>query len=343
MKVVPVSSPEVRAEVAAQASRQSAQTARERAIAMVSSQAAPVPVDASSVSPEDIGSVTAPSQDISPEATAAAKSEQATPEPKAETKPDETLSNQYNILARKERALRAKAQQQDQALKAKEAALAAREAALEAKDKEYATAYIPKQRLKAETLSVLAEEGLSYDELTQQILNQTPPNPQVDAHIKRLEAKLARLEAQNEESQKSMATAETERYKAAVKQITRDATNLVKTDPNFETVRATNSIRDVVELIEETFKETGEVMSVEEAAQEVENYLVEEAMKLTKIEKIKKRLQAPPAAAAQADRQTPTPPKQTQPMKTLTNATGSTRQLSARERALLAFKGELKS
>jgi hypothetical protein len=74
----------------------------------------------------------------------------------------------------------------------------------------------------------------------------------------------------------------------------------------------------------------------------VEDYLVDEAVKLANIGKIKKRLSTAPAVPAKTEKQTPTN-KQPQTMKTLTNATASTRQLSARERALLAFKGELKS
>lgn len=326
---------------AAQSQPSQAQSAREKAISAFNSATNPVPVDANQVSPEEISAVQAPQSQVSTEADAAATSTEVPVETKPEPKEDSSLTNQYNILARKERALRAKAQQQEQTLKAKEAALAAKEAELAAKEKQYSTDYIPKQRLKSEALSVLAEEGVSYETLTEQILNQQNVNPQVDAHIKRLEAQIQRLEKANEDSQKNYVNAETERYKAAVKQIAADVNTLVKTDPTFETIKATRSTQDVVDLIETHFKETGTVMTVEEACQEVENYLVEEAMKLTRIEKIKKRLATPSATAAPPQKQTPTQSKQPQPMKTLTNAAGSTRQLSARERALLAFKGEL--
>jgi len=265
--------------------------------------------------------------------------------PQVETKPaeDKSLSAQYNVLARRERALRAKAQQQDQALKAREAALAAKEAELQAKAKEYETGYVPKARLKSETLSVLAEEGLSYDELTQQILNQPQTDPRVSAHIQRLEQQIRRLEQANEESAKAQTSAQEQQYQAAVKQIKADVTRLVSSDPTFETVKATNSISDVVELIEKTYREDGVLLSVEEAAQEVEDYLVDEALKLAKLNKVRTRLNPPVATESKANTQQPVQPKQPQPIKTLTNATGSTRQMTARERAVLAFKGELKS
>lgn len=356
MKLTPVPSPEMRAVLDAAARQPSVKdraiaafsdpakiAAAKSAASKINGQSAPVPVDANNVSPEEVKAVSgqaAESQTVTSEVQAAAKAEQVP----VDTKPkDETLTNQYNILARKERALRAKQQQLDQAMRTREAALVAKEAELAAKDRQYATEYIPKQRLKDETLNVFAEEGLSYDKITQDYLNQGVVHPQVDAHIKRLEAKIQQMETKAEESQKNYVTAEQERYKAAVKQISSDVSSLVKTDPTFETIRATRSTKDVVDLIERTFKETGTVLSVEDACQEVENYLVAEALKLTRIDKIRKELaKAQPAADAQANKQTPGN-KQTQPMKTLTNAAGTTRQLSTRERALLAFKGELKA
>lgn len=256
---------------------------------------------------------------------------------------DPALTRQFTQLARQERALRAKAQQQDQAFKAREAALAEREAKLQGQTPDMSN-YIPKDRLRQDALSVLDEAGISYDQLTQDILTRQPTDPRVNATISRLESKIAQLEKANETNEKTFAERQQEQYKAAVRQITSDAKSLVNSDPNFETIKATNSIRDVVELIEQTYAKDGVVLSVEEAAQEVEDYLVEEALKLTKIEKIKRQLAQSNASTQTATQQTQAKPTQTQPqMKTLTNATASTRQLSAKERAILAFKGELKS
>lgn len=257
-------------------------------------------------------------------------------------KEDPALSRQFAQLARQERALRAKAQQQDQALKAREQALAEREAKLQGQTPD-TTNYISRDRIKQDALSVLDEAGISYDDLTQQIINRQPTDPRVTSTISRLEAKIQQLEKANEESTKSQADNQTRAYQAAVKQIGLDARNLVNSDPAFETIKATGSVKDVVDLITQTYDKDGVLLSVEEAAQEVENYLIEEAMKLTNIDKIKKRM-AQSSATAKPSQQTQATTKQTQPqMKTLTNASASTRQLSAKERAILAFKGELKS
>jgi hypothetical protein len=86
-------------------------------------------------------------------------------------------------------------------------------------------------------------------------------------------------------------------------------------------------------------------MTVEEAAQEVENYLLEEALKVQRINKIQQRLKTA-APSAPAAKQTPQPQtqQQTQPRetKTLSNSMGTQGRLSARERAMLAFEGKLK-
>lgn len=264
-----------------------------------------------------------------------------TPKVEEPAKVDPTLSRQFAQLARQEKALRAKAHQQAQEFKQREEAIKAREAAL-TQPKTDMSSYISKDRLKNDPLAVFAEAGLSYDDITQQILTQQPRDPRTEAHIARLEAKLAALEEANTTSQKTYQEQQQSQYQAAVKQIQTDARKLVHTDPNFETIKATGSVKDVVELITQTYEKDGILLTVEEAATQVEDYLVEEAMKITQIDKIKKRMAAANASKPKSEVKTQAP-QQTQPMKTLTNATASQRQLSAKERAVLAFKGELKS
>jgi hypothetical protein len=274
-------------------------------------------------------------QSVAPEAPEVA------PE-KPKTEEDPALTRQFLQLARQEKALRAKAQQQDKAIKAREEAIKAREAELASKSTEYSQGYIPKDRLKQDPLSVLAEAGVSYDELTQQILNAQPRDPRIDATISELRNEIKALKQANQDTQKTYTDQQQAAYQSAVKQIKVDVRNLVKADPNtYEAVSKTNSIDDVVELITETYNKDGVLLSVEEAAQEVESYLIDQGVNtLGRIDKIKKKLGL---GQSQPKVQTPATPKQPQPMKTLTNATASTRQLSARERAVLAFKGELKS
>jgi hypothetical protein len=329
---------------------QSQQAARERAISKLTASASPQPEqqvvqNQSQVSAEEMGAIAprkAQEEETTEEVGQSDSIEATSPAQEPERAAEEKPSPQLLALARRERALRAKAQQQEQAFKAREAALAAKEAELSAKGNQYNEGYITKDKLKSNPLLALQEAGLSYDDVVQAALNQQSMDPRVEATISKLEAKIRSLEEANETSSKNMTAQQQAQYDAAVKQIRTDAKKLVYTDPNLETVKATNSVSDVVELIEETYKKDGILLSVEEAAQMVEDYLVEEALKLTKISKIKNKL-SQPAQAGKAQVQQRQPPKQPQPMKTLTNANSSGRQLSAKERAILAFRGELKS
>lgn len=339
MKLTPVAPPQARQAASDQASQATAQDARARAISKLTAQQ-PIPLeDPSNISVEELGAVATKNEGkiVANEAQVEDKA------PEAKSTEEVSYSSQLALLARKERALRAKAQQQEQSIRAREDAVKAKEAELASKGQDYDSNYISKQRLKERTLEALAEAGVSYDEVTQQQINAGSVPPAVQAYIDRLEARQAKLEADIEAGKRGAQTQQDEAYKAAVRQITQDAKDLVSSDPNFETIKATGSTKDVVELIEAHFKDTGRVMSVEEAAKLVEDHLVEEIDKLTRIEKIKKRLSPQVASESTAQKQSPNNPKQPQTMKTLTNAASSTRPLTAKERAVLAFKGELKS
>ena len=63
-------------------------------------------------------------------------------------------------------------------------------------------------------------------------------------------------------------------------------------------------------------------------------------MKLAQLKKIQQRLQ--PKSQPSAQKQESSSKQQDQPIKTLTNSVGVARSLTAKERAILAFKGELK-
>jgi hypothetical protein len=268
---------------------------------------------------------------------------EATPEPKEERDP--ALSRQFAQLARQERQQRQKFQQQQQALRAKEAELQAKEQALKTKEVEYSQGYISKDQLKKDTLAILADSGVSWDDLTQQIVNHQPPDPRTDATVRRLEAKIASLEAKQEENAKQATEQQQNQYKAALRQIELDTADLIKGNPvAYEAINkiGRRGVREVVRLIEDTYNKDGVLMTVEQASDEVENYLVEENYNMaSSISKIKRRLAE--AGQPKANEKKTAESQQTQPgMKTLTNAAASSRKLTAKERAILAFKGELK-
>lgn len=364
MKIIPAYAPRP---VESPMKSEPVMSARERAISRLlgnSDQGTPnsTPgVTQNNVSAEDMSAVKAPPAAASLEAAVAATSGQdAIIEPPAssdsveasqeatttESKVDQSsapLSAQYAQLARKEKQIRAMNQQ----IKAQEAAIKAREEALAAKEAGMGSQYVPKERLTKETLAVLAEQGISYDQLTQQALEQTgAPDAQSAALIAKLEAKVAALEANQQKTTKSLEDNQKNSYDQAVNHLRSQTKQLVSADPNFETIKASGAIEDVVDLIKQTFEDgmgdeypKGTLLSVEEAAQMVEDHLVEEAIKIARLSKIQQRLKpATPAAGAQQS----TSAQQKQPPKpTLTNAVASSRPMTARERAIAAAEGRL--
>jgi DNA-binding NarL/FixJ family response regulator len=258
--------------------------------------------------------------------------------PKADEKP---LSSEYAILARKEKQLRARDQQLRQRELAIKAAEDAKNAPLQAAKPSFdESKYISKDKLQNDLFGTLSELGLSYDQITQQAVNApTPEQIQYQQDMKALREELKALKGEQETVKKTWEEQQTESYKQAVNQIKNEAMTLIKHDPNFETIRETDSVNDVVELIERTFKEDGVLLTVEEASTQVEDYLVEEALKIARIKKIQQRLQPAAAKPALAPQKNTVP--QQQQMKTLTNQVSSTRKLTSRERAILAAEGKL--
>lgn len=258
---------------------------------------------------------------------------------------DPAVTRQFAKLAQQERALRAKIQQQESQFQVREAAIKAKEASLQVPQTDMSK-YISKDMFKQDAVAALAEAGMSYEEITQQIMNQQPTDPRVMNTINKLQAKIDALEEQTKTSQKSYQEQQTAAYQAAVKQIELDVKTLVNSDPQYETIKHTAASKDVVELITETYNKDGYLLTVEEAAQQVEEYLADKYTKVANINKIKARINKASATPTQSTtKQTPvdaTKQAATTSMKTLTNANSSTRQLSAKERAVLAFKGELK-
>jgi len=341
--------------VITQAQSSSEQSARSRAISILqgnSQQAQPTQqptahapdLNQNSVTPEMMSAIQPPTPTINEELNQQlneAPSEQAAIE---EAQPQQPLSNQLAMLAKREKALRAKQMQQEAQIKAKEDAIRAKEEALAAKERDYSNGYYSKDLVKQNPLKILADAGVTYDDLTQQILNQSQTNPYTEAQISKLEARINQLAQENEQFKQQSSSQQEQAMQTAMNQIKRDVRQLVAKDPAFETIKATNSMDDVAELIKQTYERDGYVMSVEEAAQEVEEYLLEEAAKLMKLNKIQQRLQ-PKVQASNApqvgnNKQSQTPSQPTQTMKTLTNAVSASRPMSARERAILAFKGE---
>jgi hypothetical protein len=247
---------------------------------------------------------------------------------------DEQVTSQIAQLARREKQLRLR----DQQLRQREAQYRAASKPAPTFDE---SKYVSLEALKADPFGILnSKADLNYDKLTELVLNgPTQDQRSQIEYVKKLEARLEALEGTTASTQKTLQERDAGARASAIKQINNEVSQLITRNPDFEAINATNSKNDVTELIARTFDEDGILMTVEEAAQQVEDYLIDEAMKFNKLKKVQQRLQTrteTPGTQAQGQ------PKQQQ-LKTLTNSVSSTRQLSAKERAILAFKGELKT
>lgn len=281
--------------------------------------------------PQTTNDVTGGARQVDTGETPPAAAATATPEKK-----EDFLSPKFAALARQEKQIRAGVQK-----------LKADREAFEAEKSARLNGYIPKDKLKSDPLAAFTDAGTSYDEIAQALLNS--PQGQVDPTMRAAQAKIAELESKlNAFTQKQEET-QTTAYKQALDTIRHKVSGLISSNPEFETIKALDQTEAVVALIEETFKSDGYVMSEEDAAREVEEHLVEEAIRMAGLEKVKKKLAPPPAEVAPQAAQPALekqPSQQQQQIRTLSNAVNSTTPMrltekQRRERAILAAQGKL--
>jgi hypothetical protein len=251
-----------------------------------------------------------------------------------EAEKQDALSPRFAALARKQKELRDL-----------QKSIAAEKEAIKAKEQQYEQNYIPKDKIKSDPLSVFKEAGLSIDDLLTLAANQ-PQSSMMDSTVQQLQAQIKALEETTAKTQSSIQEQQQQAYEAAIEQIRNDVHSLVDSDPQFETIKESGSQDAVVELIKETFNASGEILSKEEAARQVEEYLLEEALKVASFKKVQAKLMP---QAPEAEQKTPINAQRqpNQPIKTITNqaTAGSVKPLSdkeRRQRAISAFRGELK-
>jgi hypothetical protein len=254
-------------------------------------------------------------------------------ETKIPTPPEQTPEQRAHFanMARKEKILRARARE----IETEKQAIAAQRAEYDSLKTEMASIKAWKDQLVQQPLSVLAEAGVTTDQLTQMMLN----GPDITAQeVKLLKAKIQSLEEKQNKALQTIEEGQKSSYTQALKQITNDVKLLVQGSDDYETIKNMNAENTVVALIEETFKSNGVLMSVEEAATEIEEYLVEEAIKLAGLKKIQGKINLPPQEVAVAKPAQPAPKTLShtiqQTTKPLTNS-------ERRARAIAAFQGKL--
>ena len=250
-------------------------------------------------------------------------------------------------LARKERALRMRELELRRREEAARAQLQPKEQQVPARQEFDSSAYISKEELKKNPFKALVDLGITYDQVTQEALNAPSSETiQLMQELKSVREELAAIKADSDSTKKGWEQAQQANYQQAIKQMQVEVSNFVKGNDEFEMINATRSSKDVVDLIERTYNEEGYIMSIEDAAKAVEDYLTEESLRIAKTKKISGKLAPAPAQTpVQATPKQESPsnqPQKSPAQKTLTNAMSTTRPLTARERAKLAFEGKLK-
>lgn len=267
--------------------------------------------------------VTPPAPEAAPAAPSPLSDTNET-QPSEETRP---LSPQMAALARQRRALQVK-----------ERELQEREKAFQATSSTKDT-WIDPSQLKSKPLSVLLQNGVTYDQLTEALLaEQSGVNPEI-AELK------AQMEAMKAEVHKTMADKDSQAEQQVLAEMTKEATFLATQGDDFEMVRETRSVPTVMSLIEKTYRQTGEVLDVSEAMGLVEDELIKDALKIANIKKVQAKFQ-PPAPPPAPVVEAPAPQQQQQPspiMRTILNRDSSNSNvMTAKQRAIAAFTGTLK-
>ncbi len=287
---------------------------------------------------------------MEPANTAAIEGDAPTIAP-ASPSPEDPNSSKFLELAKRtkaNRALQMKLQQEQQSIEQAKAEMAK-------KNSEYETNYIPKERLKSDLLGVLTELGYDPNQVAQ-AFQSGPVN--VDMTIRKLQKEIAELKAGTETVTKTLEQNKVSQFDAAVNNVRSQAKALVAKDPTFETIKAMGKEEDIVQHILKVFNEgetdaegnevypVGHVLDVTDVATQIEEKLLEEALRFASLEKVKKKLAPPPVEETpESIKQKITPHTKQTPIKTLTNTMTASPSKSLshserRARAIAIARGE---
>ncbi len=125
-------------------------------------------------------------------------------------------------------------------------------------------------------LEAIKKLGFDYDKLTQEALNQLSPTPEHIAQQTAEQVATKQLDAYKQEQAKLATEAQNKAYQDALRDLKRDAKRIVQSEPEkFAVVNSTNSADTAVEVMEEIFRLTGELIPLEEAISGVNEYYEE--------------------------------------------------------------------
>jgi len=200
--------------------------------------------------------------------------EVASVEPKA---PEETvrLSPQMAALAKREQKFRQQQAQLEQERKT-----------LASEREEIAQLKAMKAKLAAKDYSAL-DDMINYDEYSQYQVNKLNEADPVQDEIKRLNSKISEIEKSTQDNV-------TKQFEAAVSERRIATKELVDTTDQFPRIKKAKAHEAVVQHILDTWEHDSEELSIEQAAKEVEEILVEKAKQWAKLLEDEKVVEAEP-------------------------------------------------
>ncbi len=200
----------------------------------------------------------------------------------------ELASPQLSILAKREKALQ---KQREEIQKSK--------LEVDSKYEEINKFKSIKEQAKTNPLKFIEEAGLTYEELTNFILNGNKPTAEMEtssikSEMQKLRDEIAQREQERENSAKAM---DEKRAQEAISNFKENITGFLTGKPDdFELCNNyPESVDLIYDVIEAHFEQTEKVMSMEEAAKLVEDHFESEAMKVTSFKKIQSKLAPKPA------------------------------------------------
>lgn len=251
---------------------------------------------------EVISQTESPNSDINVEAN-----------PAEEMKP---ISPQLAMIAKAKRALQVK-----------ERELAEREAKLASQGVQ-TTPDDLMAKLKASPLSVLQEAGVTYEDLTEAILS-NPQSPEL------LQLK-NEMKALKEELTQQFTSRDTQAEEQITREWTDEATRMASEGETYQFIREAEMVPDVIEGIKEHWQKTGELKDLTETMNKLEQRLVDNALKASKIGKVQALLN--PQASLEEPQAMSTPQAPQRQMRTLTSKDNARPSGSDRKtRAMAAF------
>ncbi len=182
------------------------------------------------------------------------------------------LTPQASALARKEQAYR----QREQALKQRETDLADK---LQ-KAEQYSQLM---QKIQAKDYSAAEQLGIDYEGYTAHQLSKQESESPEQAAVKALQSEVTSIK----QEQEAKATRE---YEATVAEYQTEIANAIASNPEFSSIKELKREDAVLQLILDSWEEDDKMLTVEQAAKDIEDFLVAEATKMAALPKVRKEV-----------------------------------------------------